>query len=164
MDKKKLILIGGVLLTVLIIGGVLIGSHRGEVKEEAGGDLLPTEVAIPTVDSSVKVNLTSGKTKGEALLTIEKAPKGTKDIDFELSYNANNPDEGGTTLQGAIGGCEESQDVWKCGEPSPTGRKIVMGTCSSGVCKYHNVVGKVRLNLRFTGDYGDKVFEKEYEL
>jgi len=43
-------------------------------------------------------------------------------------------------------------------------KKITLGTCSSGKCVYHEVVGKIKVSLKFTGSYGEKIFEKEYEL
>jgi hypothetical protein len=74
--------------------------------------------------------------------------------------------EGGSVSQGAIGKCVEIKGLWECGseEPGGQGRKIVLGTCSSGTCRYHNIVGDVKVFMKFTGDYGSKVFEKEFSL
>ena len=146
-------LIGGVLLTILVIGGVLLNSRKTKVEKPEGEELLPTEVVIPTIDKSVKVNLISSSPGREVTLQIENIPSGTHTIEYELSYK---------TKDGALQGVNSTFDV-------NNGKKdykknITLGTCSSGTCIYHQVVGKIRLNLRFTGDYGDKVFEKEYEI
>ena len=153
LDKKKLMLIGGVVLTVLIVGGVLISSRKSDVNKQENEDLLPTEVVIPTVDSSVSVDLISTSAGREVTLQIKKIPTGTDSVDYELSYQTRQQG-----LQGVIGTIQ-----MKKGE-SEIDKTLTLGTCSSGTCIYHQVVGKVRLNLRFTGDYGDKVFEKEYEI
>lgn len=163
-QKKVMLIVGIVLVILLLLGGYLISGRKSTPPEEEPETQLPTEAVIPTVDDSVIVDLKPANRKGEIIVTIENAPAGTKIVAFELSYNAQDPQEGGTTLQGAIGDCDLSDSIWECGEPTSIGRKIVLGTCSSGVCKYHNVVGKIRLNLKFTGNYGEKVFEGEYEI
>ena len=153
LDKKKLMLIGGVALTIIIISGVLISSRKTEVKKQDSEDILPTEVVIPTVDKSVKVSLVSASAGKEVTILIKGIPSGTESIDYELSYLT--AQQG---LQGVIGTIQ-----LKPGE-SEVEKTLTLGTCSSGTCVYHQVTGKIRLNLRFTGEYGDKVFEKEYQL
>ena len=146
-------LIGGVLLTILLIGGVLLNSRKIKVEKPEEEELLPTEVVIPTIDKNVVVDLTSSSLGREVALQIKKIPKGTKSIDYELSYQTRQQG-----LQGVIGTIQLKTNQ------SEVNKQLTLGTCSSGTCIYHQVVGKIRLNLRFTGDYGDKVFEKEYEL
>ena len=146
-------LIGGVLLTILLIGGVLLNSRKSKVEKPEEEELLPTEVVIPTIDKNVGVDLISSSLGREVVLQIKKIPSGTESIDYELSYQTKQQG-----LQGVIGTIELKANQ------SEVKKELTLGTCSSGTCIYHQVVGKVRLNLRFTGDYGDKVFEKEYEL
>ena len=146
-------LIGGILLTILLVGGVLINSRKIKVEKPEEEELLPTEVVIPTIDKNVVVDLTSSSLGREVALQIKKIPKGTKSIDYELSYQTRQQG-----LQGVIGTIQLKTNQ------SEVNKQLTLGTCSSGTCIYHQVVGKIRLNLRFTGDYGDKVFEKEYEL
>lgn len=167
-EYKKYAIIGGIVVVLLIVGFLVFGRSKPETKEtnilESGSEILPT------VDASVKVELESIK-KGEAMLTIKNAPSGTDLVEYELSYlvvnteaDAGDEGEGGTVSQGAIGKCVTSNGMWQCGEPNQNGRKIVLGTCSSGVCRYHNITGPIKVFLKFTGDYGSKVFEKEFEL
>ncbi len=127
-----------------------------------------TDELIPTVDSSVKVEFRLIK-KGEGMLIINNSPKNTSSIDFELTYlvknNNTNEGEEGEVEQGVIGKCYQNKDDWICGEAKEGGgRKIVLGTCSSGVCFYHNIVSPIKVVLKFTGDYGQKIFQKEYQL
>lgn len=153
MNKNKILIIVGVIVTVLIVGGVLIGSrqNRQTVKEEE--ELLPTEVVIPTVDKSVVIDLVSSSGGREVVLQIKKIPDGTEMIDYELSYQTSQQG-----LQGVIGTIELKSNQ------TEVDKRLTLGTCSSGTCVYHNVVGKIRLNLRFTGEYGDQVFEEEYDI
>ncbi len=166
-NKNTLIIVSAVIVVIAIIAGIFVlRSKQGQKK--SGSDNLPAENIIPTVDSSVVVELKPGSKKGEATLTVKNAPAGTKAISYELTYEAQGAsDEGDSSAaipQGAIGKCTQSGSIWECGEPSASGRKIVLGTCSSGVCRYHKVVGPVKVTLKFNGSYGDKIFEKEYEL
>ncbi|MBI4225816.1 hypothetical protein HY612_01765 [Candidatus Roizmanbacteria bacterium] len=153
MDQKKIMLIVGVIVTVLIIGGVLVVSRRTTLPEQPQEELLPTEVLIPTVDSNVSVDLISSAAGREVILQIKNIPTGTKSIEYELSYQ---------TKEGGLQGVNSVIDV--DGDQKDYEKRITLGTCSSGTCVYHQVVGKIRLNLRFTGDYGDKVFEEEYDI
>ena len=153
MNKNRLLIIGGVLVTILIIGGVLIGSNKGKQEVVEEEELLPTEVVIPTIDKNVEINLVSSSLGREVVLQIKNIPAGTETVEYELSYQTKQQG-----LQGVIGTVELKTDQ------SEVDKRLTLGTCSSGSCIYHQVVGKVRLNLRFTRDYGDQVFEKEYQL
>jgi len=153
MDQKKLMLIGGIVLTVLIIGGVFVASRKTTEPNQPEEELLPTEALIPTLDSSASVDLISSSAGREVALQIKNIPEGTESIDYELSYQTKQQG-----LQGVIGTIEMKKN------DSNVDKTLTLGTCSSGACVYHQVVGKIRLNLRFTGKYGDKVFEKEYDI
>ena len=146
-------IIGSVLIFILIIGGVLVSSKNGKSQKPDLEELLPTEVVIPTIDSNVSVDLVSSSAGREVVLQIKSIPSGTDTIDYELSYQTKQQG-----LQGVIGTVELKKNE------SEVDKALTLGTCSSGTCIYHQVLGKIRLNLRFTGDYGDKVFEKEYQL
>ncbi|MEK7177744.1 MAG: hypothetical protein AAB705_02885 [Patescibacteria group bacterium] len=165
LNRKQIMIIGGVfLLLVSFFGYKYLKGRNTAVDNNA--QIITSDNIFPTVDSSVQVDLKSTK-KGEAILSINNAPNGTESIEFEMSYLVINEDTGdgsGTVSQGAIGKCNEENSVWECGEPSPSGRKIILGTCSSGVCRYHNITGPIKVSLKFSGSYGEKVFTKEYEL
>jgi len=166
LDKKKAMLGGVILLVLIIVGFFLIKKSSKFQKND--GSVTPTEAILPTVDSSVKVDFGLIK-NGEVRLNVSNAPQTTRLVEYELVYAVINTDinEGGseTVDQGAIGKCYLLDDIWQCGETDEqSGHKIVLGTCSSGVCRYHNIVGKVKVHLKFTGDYGEKLFEKEYAI
>ena len=43
-------------------------------------------------------------------------------------------------------------------------KKITLGTCSSGTCKYDQGVKSIHALIRFTGSYGAQMFEGDFEL
>ncbi|GAB4219076.1 MAG: hypothetical protein Fur009_3390 [Candidatus Microgenomates bacterium] len=165
IDKKYLIF-GFLIIIFLVLGLFFVFKNKKPSTDQV--NIEPTQEVIPTVSSSVKVDFKLIK-KGEATLIITNEPKNTSSIDFELSYQVVNNDvtEGGegTVTQGAIGKCYKISDQWQCGESNNgMGRRIILGTCSSGTCRYHNIVGSVQVTLKFSDDYGQKIFNKEYEL
>ncbi len=166
--KKHLILGFLLIILFLVIYFLLFNNSNNNTKDVK--NIKNTENIIPTIDSSVKIDLKSIK-KGEITLTISNEPKKTDLIEFELIYKVLNNDisegegEEGLIEQGALGKCYKFNNYWQCGESdSYLGRKIILGTCSSGTCRYHNVVGNIKIILKFNGDYGQRIFEKEYQL
>lgn len=150
-EQKKYLIVVAVIFFLLIIGYWLFGGKKQ--KQINKKEVFPTEMIIPTVDSSVEVDLMSSVNGKEVKLSIKNIPEGTKIIDYELSYNT-----AAQGLQGVLGTIN-----LKIGELSYE-KEITLGTCSAGKCVYHQVVGKIKLSLKFSGDYGEKVFEKEYEI
>lgn len=148
-NKKYLAVVSIVVFIVIVVGMLML---RKANNAPTPTSQQPTEAVIPTIDSSVKVDLTSSTGGKEVLLEIKNIPSGTQTIDYELSYQTKQQG-----LQGVIG------TITLNNEPEYQ-KKITLGTCSSGKCVYHEVVGKIKLSLKFTGSYGEKVFEKEYEI
>lgn len=143
-------LIGGAVV-IVVIGGIFV-LGRGKGVKTSPGIPSPTETLVPTIDSSVQVRLTSTSGGHEVLLTIKNIPSGTQSIDYELSYQTKQQG-----LQGVIGTLTLQNE-------SGYEKRITLGTCSSGKCVYHEVMGAIKLTLKFTGSYGDKIFEKEFTL
>lgn len=169
MNFKKKYFFGGVIIfLLLLIFSIIFLFNKKPAKKETPSSEKSQEEVLPTIESSVKVDFQSIK-KGEAVLKVFNSPKKTDSIEFEISYFVKNNDvnEGdeGLIEQGVIGKCYQEKDFWSCGQgESSANRKIVFGTCSSGVCRYHNIVGQVNLTLKFTGSYGEKIFNKKYDL
>ncbi len=166
LKSKKNIFILTVIFLSFSILFILFFNNKKEVKEINNNQ--QEELIIPTVNNNVKVSLEKIK-NGEIKVIVDNAPLRTKNIDFEISYLVKNTDieegdENELVSQGAMGICYLEDDKWYCGTGSGVDKKIVLGTCSSGVCRYHNIVGSIKLNLKFSGSYGTKIFEKEYQL
>jgi hypothetical protein len=149
--KKNILWIG---IGVVVLGGIIIGVfvtrqkpkvvEQVQKKEEVG--------AIPTVDASTTVSLTPLQGKKEIVLKSSGVPNGTTSVDYELSYD--------TKAQGKQGVIGTVMDV----NGSTFEKQMTLGTCSSGRCVYHEVVGPIQVTLKFTGDYGEKVLSKEFTL
>lgn len=150
-DQKKLLLIGGVVALVLLIVIYLVVAGKKSNKPTTGFGA-PTEVVVPTVDGNVKVDLISSNRK-EATLIIRGIPNGTTSIEYVLSYE---------TVEGGLQGINSTITLAN-GEREFT-KQITLGTCSSGTCVYHNIKGKIKVELKFNGNYGEKIYEKQYEI
>ena len=154
-DKNMLIIIGVIVIIILV--GLFITKGRGGQSKDADSreSVLPDVELLPTVDSSVTVSLSADKLKQDATLEISNIPNGTELIEYELSYDASV--EGERVPTGVIGTIEfDGED--------PVVRKITLGTCSSGVCKYDKGVNEVRVTLKFEGDYGARLFEDIFKI
>lgn len=150
LKKPQLVLIGGTIIVLLLVGNLIVKGMKPVQKRSE--DVQPTEAIIPTLDSSVKVDLTSSLGGKEVMLEIKHIPTDTRTIEYELSYQTRQQG-----LQGVIGTIMLNNE-------SKYEKRITLGTCSSGKCVYHEVVGKIKLTLKFTGGYGDKLFEKEVPI
>lgn len=160
-NNRNVFIVVGVVIVLLLVTGFVFVKSRTASKQNQKEEALENVDVIPTVDSSVKVELEALPGKKEVILTVNGVPRGTATIDYELTYDAE-----GQGPQGAIGQCSKKKT-----EPEAcdfrqlsSGKKITLGTCSSGTCVYHKVIGGIRLSLKFSGEYGEKIFEKDYDL
>lgn len=145
-------MVAGAIIVFLLLGGIVFLRSKRPVNTVS--QLPPqTEEVIPTIDSSVKVDLISKTPGREVSITIASIPAGTQTVEYSLSYATKQQG-----IQGVIGTVhlEPNQSTYK--------KDLVLGTCSSGTCVYHQVEGKITLNLKFSGSYGSKIFEKEYKF
>jgi hypothetical protein len=150
MKKNILWIVGGAVILIGIGLAIFFSQKKPTVteqpqkKEEVG--------AIPTVDASTTVTLTALQGNKEIVLKSSSVPNGTTSVDYELSYD--------TKAQGKQGVIGTISDV----KGNSFEKQMTLGTCSSGRCVYHEVVGAIQVTLRFTGEYGEKVLSKEFTL
>lgn len=142
---------GGVVVILIIAGVSLLISKSSSSKQadEKTSVFEEPEEVIPTVDSSVTASI---KGKTEAVITLKGILDGTEIVEYELSYNTKSG-----SIEGVFGSIE------------PAGKKtidedVTFGTCSSGVCRYHEIVGPVHGSFKFSGSYGERLLEKEFNL
>lgn len=148
--NKTMMILGGVFLILFIfLGYRLLMGRKASVNNNKQAASL--DGVIPTIDSSVEISLTALAGKKEVLLSIKNMPLNTTGLEYILSYE---------TVEGGLQGVNSTAEI--------TGRdfekKITLGTCSSGTCVYHNVKGKVKVELIFKGNNEDKYFTKEYSI
>ena len=151
-NKKIYIIIAGVLVIIaIVVGVVLTGKKTQTVKTEkkASSD----EEIIPTVDSSVQVDLVGLNANKEIKISLAGIISGTQTIEYTLSYNTK-----AQGFQGIMGTIELKNNE------TEHEMERELGTCSSGKCVYHIVDGPIKLELKFNGDYGSRLFSKEYSL
>lgn len=140
-------------MVVLVLVMVFIFFRKGKSTQVQNANLQPTEEVIPTVDSSVVVSLKNKIGSKDVVLSINGMPKATSSVEYSLSYST--VQQG---IQGVIGTVkfDKNENSYE--------KSLVLGTCSSGTCVYHQVVGNITVSLKFSGNYGAKVFEKEFTL
>ena len=150
MNKR----IGIIVAVVLFIGVLGFLFYRSKMKKQEPKQAKEEQVqdAIPTVDSSTSVGISSKPGKKEITLKIFGIPTGTTLVDYELSYQTK-----AQGTQGVIGTVTELS-------AAKIEKEITLGTCSSGKCVYHEVTGPVQVTIKFSGDYGEKVYDKRFFL
>jgi hypothetical protein len=153
ITKNKPLMIGLIVVIILIVIFAFTALTKNTSKiSPSTENVLPVGDVVPTVDSSVVVNVEPLSGNKEITLTIDNLPKGTTSVEYELSYNAK-----GNVPKGVIGTIDTT-----AGENIE--RKITLGTCSSGKCIYDEGVTDIKVSLKFNGDYGARSFEKDFPL
>lgn len=153
-NLPKPYLIGGGVILVLLVVIISLVMNGGKSKEAATTEPQITQEvpeAIPTVDPSVEV-IFEKQPGNNVTIEVNSVPAGTESIDYELSYETE--DKG---LQGVIGQLEID------GNKAAPDEEIFLGTASSGTKLAHNVTGPIKVTLRFSGNYGEQLFENEYD-
>ena len=143
-----------VVVGIVVFVGIGVGIFLSQQKPKVAVQTPKTEElgAIPTVDASVVVTLSALQGNKEIVLKSSSIPNGTTSVDYELSY-----DTKGQGKQGVIGTVSEIKGT-------SFEKQMTLGTCSSGRCVYHEVIGGIQVTLKFTGEYGEKVLAKEFSL
>ena len=149
--NNKTMILGGFFLVLFIFSGYWLLIGRKATINNKNEQVIPTDVVIPTIDSSVKISLTPLTGRKEVLLSIKNMPKNTNSLEYILSYE---------TVEGGLQGVNSMAKI----TGSDFEKKITLGTCSSGTCVYHNIKDKIKVELVFKGNNGDKYFTKEYAL
>lgn len=152
---KQYMIIAAIALVILIgLGAVMFKNSKSPAQKQPAKQLDASE-AIPTVDASVKVDLEGVQGNKEVVISVSGIPNGTQQIEYEMSYNTKED-----VPQGLYGKIDMSEEKSK----DSVERKVTLGTCSSGTCKYHNVTGPIKASLKFSGSYGERLFEKNFTL
>ena len=151
LNKKTTMILGGVFLVLFIISGYWLLIGRKATVNNKNVQIAPSDGAMPTIDSSVKISLTALTGKKEVLLSIKNMPKNTNSLGYILTYE---------TVEGGMQGIQSTAEI----TGSDFEKKITLGTCSSGTCVYQNIKSTIKLELVFKGNNGDKYFTKEYKI
>ena len=151
LSRKTTMILGGVFLVLFLLTGYWLFIGRKANVSKKSETVAPEDGVIPTIDSSVEISLTALTGKKEVLLSINNMPANTTSLEYILSYE---------TVEGGLQGVNSTAEI--------TGRnfekKVTLGTCSSGTCVYHNIKDKIKVELIFKSEGGDKYFTKEYAI
>lgn len=150
--KKNLPIIAGVVFFILlIVGGFIWWRGRGTKEAEIPSLQEPEGVLIETsLKERPYVILTPRADGREFTLQIFRI-KNAQKIEYELVYLTKGLSRG---VIGSINLEGESQ----------ISRKLLLGTCSRGVCKYDENVTEGTLTLRFRGSDGVRKFVSDFHL
>ena len=139
-NRWALLGIGAVIIVAVVTGAVFMMNSK-KVREGKGPEITAEEQAIQMKPEEIGLELTPNTAVTEVAMKINDVSKFTH-FDYEMSYDAIVGEA--AVPRGAIG----SGDV-NPGETSVV-RKITIGTCSSGTCKYDKGVKKISFIIRLT--------------
>jgi len=149
--KKEVII--GILIVLTIAGAIFFLKTKNKPEKKALPTPTPEEEVLPTIsDDEFSATLTPRYDKKAVILKIEKIPKGTKMIEYEMTYDTEGVERG---VMGTITVKPDDKTIT---------REILLGTCSRNVCVYDKNVEKVKLVLRIETDKGFKSWSKEFLL
>lgn len=151
--SKKLI-IGIIVITFLIVGGILLKLKLQPQNKEQEAEFNPSPtIVLPTVSENIIVDLIPAANKQAVILKIRGLTPDIESIEYELTYMT-----GAGLPRGVLG------KIILQGEKEIMRSDIVLGTCSSGKCVYDTGVSKVDLSLKFNTNSGSSIYQKSYTL
>jgi len=160
MQKNRKIMIAViaiVLAVAVLIGFVLLRKPApAEVKKtsqliESQEDTEP----IPTVGPEVKVKLVSVQPMKEVKLVVDGVPAKTTSLEYEFTYSTKDQESEGVFSTARL---KEGETSF----PKTFERQITLGTCSKNVCRYHVITSDIVVRLKFEGEYGSQLFERNF--
>ena len=153
------------LITLIIIILILLGFIGGGFaylkfgKKPAGkpeqGERVVTQVEKINdleLEKRPYVSLVPREDGKELFLTISNLKLREAKVEYELEYQA------GTMIQGVFGRIDFGE------ETPPVTKKLLLGSCSKGKCKYDEDVTGGTLTLRFSGGERDYVLREDFTL
>lgn len=154
--NKNIYIIGAVAAVIVIALAAFLmmrGGNKTQQDQTSRGPV--TEAVIPTVDASVKVEVKAETDPKKFDMSIKGIPDKTTSIEYEITYE---------TQDDGIQGFNSPVDL-KSGQTTYEKKGFLLGTCSTGgKCTYHKVTSPLKVNIKFVGSYGEKLFAGEFTL
>ncbi len=156
MDKIRThwkIVVASIVIITIIVGLVMIINKffRKPTTNKQSGQIKST---LKAADPNIKVDLKPADLGKTLTLTITNYPSDITSIEYELTYQTENNKQEGVFGQIKLENREKSIQ-----------RELTLGTCSSGVCRYHNLTdGLGLLTIKFNSPKGASRFQKEFKL
>lgn len=160
-NKKIIIALGLIILSILLVG-VIITLTRPKASvsttsktSKLAESQIDSEV-IPTVGPEVKVKIVSIDPKKVVKLVVDGVPSNTTSLEYEFIYSTSEQDS-----EGVFSTAKPKEGLKSF--PKTFEREITLGTCSRNVCRYHVITSKITIRLKFEGDYGSRLYQKDFD-
>ncbi len=157
-NTKILIAVIVIIVSVALVVGIALLRKPAPVEVKKTSQLLESQddtEPIPTVGPEVKVKLVSIQPKKEVKLVVEGVPAKTTSLEYEFTYSTKEQESEGVFSTARP---KEGETIF----PKTFERQITLGTCSKNVCRYHSITSDIVVRLKFEGEYGSRLFEKEF--
>lgn len=159
--KKKIIIIVLVVLVLLGVGGYFIFARGKKQLKSTVPTLIQEEDAFPTIaDSEFSASIKPASAANTIVFKIEKFPKGTKTIEYEISWDT---EKNGNILEQGVSNSSAPLKIKSDDQIIPP-KEFYLGTCSKNVCSPDKVVSKIRLIIRIEINKGIKIWSKEFSI
>jgi hypothetical protein len=156
--KNKTGLLYGILAVCVIATGILVYTviNRPQVKPAPVPEESVPQDVIPTIDSSINVDLVKSTSRANTVILTAKGLAGNiTNVSYELSYESQG------LIKGVNSGSKPIDTVGK----DTFNREVYLGTCSKNDCKPDIGVSKVSIVLEFTDSAGKKSqFTQDYTI
>ncbi len=158
VNNKQMYIIAAVLAVLLIsiLSFIFIkSSKKNQQPTQNEGLTKKPQQVIPTVDSSVIVEIDGKPDKKHFGMKVTGIPEGTKTMEYEITYQ---------TKDGGLPGISSSLDI-ESDQKEYEKEDFLLGTCSTGgKCVYHEVVSPLSVTIKFTGSFGERLYQKDFDL
>ena len=158
MNKKMIILVGGVLASTIVISLVIMSVVKSlsakPVKTAVKDEVI--DLTLPEADTSILVTATSSKSKDNTVVLNASGLAGKVSlVAYEMTY------ESSGLVKGVNSGSKPIETLGK----DSFEREVYRGTCSKNVCKPDAGVNKISVVMEFTDGSGKKSqFSKDFPL
>lgn len=141
----------GVVLVIAFTGFIFFKNTTSKSNEQDKEE--KPAVKELTLEERPYVTLTPDKDGKELILKVSRIPSQVSTVEYEVRYDRFESETGGDISDGVPGSVKvEGQTNIE--------RKLTLGTCSSGVCRYHKGVKDIQLNIRLRDAKGKLVAQK----
>jgi hypothetical protein len=158
MNKKMMIIIGGVLGVIIVISLVVMSVVKSLNAKPVKTTVQDEEIdlTLPEADKSIVVSATSSKSKDNTVVLNASGLAGKVNfVAYEMTY------ESGGLVKGVNSGSKPIETLGK----DSFEREVYLGTCSKNVCKPDAGVDKISVVMEFTDGSGKKSqFSKDFPL
>lgn len=143
MKQKQLFIGIAVIIFVIVFGGGLYFFTKNSGSKKVMPSADQTQIVQTLTPDQVGLSITIRPDKNAMQFTLATASDITH-VEYTITYVANS--KGQQVNQGLFGEIDNTNAAASIG----TDKYREFGTCSSGICRYDNVISPVKLTLKIT--------------